>query len=239
MKKFTLKQINEIFRDRDYVTRDRFYHYFRIKYGFDDDRLKQYWSTYEKFPYWDDRQHPVMEDIIEKVSDLIAFMKNGSLTYNVRSSFTPVRKLVHYKTRQGDTDSLDVNFNDTADILLYAEIIKKQYEIIAILDFVEKISRSDKYTDVFDGDVFSTVDTWHSYESGDLFLCDKGTYKKLLYTIGEGYLRDGVPCCDKKHSNYNQHVLTLKDSFHKLGNIYLDASFLIDNNNNDNDNNNE
>jgi hypothetical protein len=57
-------------------------------------------------------------------------------------------------------------------------------------------------------------------------MCHGGPYKRLLYTQGKGYVRNGDP--DLDDPNYSSHVLIMKDKIQFIGNIYTDASFLVD-----------
>lgn len=232
MKQFTLEQITDILWDRHYLTRERFAHYFRTMYGFDERKIRDYYKIYERFPFWEQRSAEVMEDIVEKVSPLIEAIKSPPLDYSVTKESAEVKRQVHYKGVDGDAIVLDVNFNDAASVILYAGLLQSGLEIICVLDYVEKIHGREtggetKDFPVYDGDIFVTADESYSSSSEDnVYVCDKGVYKRLLYTKGKGYMRKGHP--DYDDGRYNSHVLTCCKSFKRLGNIYIDCSMLID-----------
>jgi hypothetical protein len=57
-------------------------------------------------------------------------------------------------------------------------------------------------------------------------MCCGGPYKRLLYTRGKGYVRNGKP--DFDGDEYSGYVLTKKDNTRFIGNAYADPSFLVD-----------
>lgn len=232
MKKFTLHEITDIIRDRHYMTKERFLYYFQLMHGFDSYKINEYWKVYERFPYWDQRYTEVMEDIIEKVSAFISIIKNGSIPQQCRENTSDIKKKIHYNVN-GEDAVLDANFNNPTDIVFYAEILKQGYEISCILDFIEKIHGREEPSGeshdipVYDGDIFITRDeSYSSSREDNIYVCDKGVYKRLLYTKGKGYLRRGEP--DYDDGRYNSHVLTCCKSLKKVGNIYQDCSILKD-----------
>ena len=123
-----------------------------------------------------------------------------------------------------------MDFNEASQVIAYAGILRQGGEIVAALDFVEKISCGQSgYMDVFDGDIFAVYEEnmWCRGCEDNLYVCDKGTYRRLLYTAGKGYLRKGEPDYDMDNA-YNAYVLTLCRNYTKIGNIYVDCSMLED-----------
>lgn len=233
MKQFTLQQIADIIRNKSYITKERFYHYFRIVHQFDDRKLREYWNVYCKFPFWDERYAPILEEIIETIDPLIQMRDIEPVDYSIRQETAPIIRQIHY-TIDGTTHVLDADFSCPTDIIFYAEILKAGHKIEAILDFVDTIygrmgnDRDSKDHKAYKGDIFVTRDEDYSSSSSDnIYVHDGDCYRRLLYTKGKGYLRKGQP--DYDEGRYNHHVLTCCKNFRKIGNIYLDASVLIDN----------
>jgi hypothetical protein len=229
MKTFTLEQINNVFRNRHYLTRERFLYYFTLKYGLSDYEAERRWDTYQQFPYWDSNRADEMDDLLEKVDELIKIIQIGVYRYD--RQLKPIRKQVHYKV--GDELRVyEFDLNVYADIILYAKLLEPEQstpvEIVATLDFVDEFYDNNKTEHVYDGDIFVTTDESYSRSYYDnIYVCDGGKYKRLLYTKGKGYVRNDSP--DYDEGSYNHHVLTSCKKHKKIGNIYLDMSVLIDN----------
>jgi hypothetical protein len=226
-KTFTLEQINNVFSNRHYLTRERFLHYFE-SLGHERYDAENLWNIYNDFPYWREDLSDKMEYIIEKADKFIELIASDKFPYSAIQESKEVRKRIYYKT-DDELLSVDFNLNDAVDITLYAKLIERRITIVTILDFVEKISdkNGSGSTDVFDGDIFVTTDESYARDRDDnIYVCDNGVYRGLLYTKGRGYVRNGKP--DYDEGRYNFHVLTLKKSFRRIGNIYVDMSALID-----------
>lgn len=94
---------------------------------------------------------------------------------------------------------------------------------------------------VYEGDVFLAYLDRPGFWSSDakdcgLYLCANGSYRKLLYTEGKGYVRGGIPDCDGdfkvdiQEGAFNSHILTMSQKWKKIGNVHVDVGFLIENN---------
>lgn len=224
-------------RDRHYITRERFFHYLGIMHGYDPKKIQRLWKMYEAFPAWGSAEASDMEDILDKVSAIVPLIVNDKL-YKVSRRTRPIRKQVHYRLRDGEaTLSVDIDFSCSADVVLYAKLLQQEdVDIVAALDFVERITgrildgEAGEYLDCYDGDIFTTVDESYSTSHEDnIYFCDGGTYRRLLYTKGRGYLRNGEPDYDDGDwAGHNKYVLTCGKSVRRIGNIYIDASVLVD-----------
>lgn len=107
---------------------------------------------------------------------------------------------------------------------------------------LEPKERGKKSVSIYDGDVFLAYldkpDFWSSdAEKCGLYLCCNGTYYKLVYTPGKGYIRHGEPDKDEDFKidvndkdAFNSHILTMSHKWQKLGNIHVDTAFLIERN---------
>ena len=238
MKQYTLQQINDTLRDRYYITRERFFHYLSIMYGYEPNKIQRLWKMYEEFPVWGRTAAAAaadMEDIFDKVATIVPIIANNNL-HKVSQRTRAIRKQVHYRLREGEaTLSVDINLNSAADVILYAKLLQQEnIDIVAVLDFVERISgrildsEAREYLDCYDGDILTTIDESYSTSHDDnIYVCDDGVYRRLLYTKGRGYLRNGEPDYDYDNG-YDKNILTCCKSVRRIGNIYIDASVLVD-----------
>lgn len=92
---------------------------------------------------------------------------------------------------------------------------------------------------VFDGDVFYVGPDpfWSSsVREAGIYLCHQQAYARLQYNPGKGYMRKGKPDIDEDVSRieidsdafFNHHILTMAKYWSKIGNIYVDNSFLTE-----------
>jgi hypothetical protein len=194
-----------------------------ITRGYKKEQRKYNWNLIDSFPN-------ISENDIEKATrlfNILLDMPDMPQWYGVCHEGRETIKKFFYKEGQEIT-SVKFNLNDDRDIIMAADFLGQNPEIIAVVDFFEIINERNQKIDVFDGDVFSTRDDLSSFDKkdGDLYLCTNRVYKKLLYTKGKGFLRNGQPDIDDDDCNH--YAATLRDSFIKIGNIYADASFLVE-----------
>ena len=235
MRTFTLQQIADIIDYKHPLSRERFFYYFEHLYGFEKSRIEHYWEVFNRFPgiVHNPDFHAVLDDLLDKAGEIVRLIGlNEAVPYHVKQHTKPVRKQIYYRRAEGEElQSVEVDFNEASQVIAYAGILRQGGEIVAALDFVEKISCGQSgYMDVFDGDIFAVYEEsiWCRGCEDNLYVCDKGTYRQLLYTAGKGYLRKGKPDYDMDNA-YNSHVLTLCRNHTKIGNIYVDCSMLEDN----------
>ena len=239
MKTFTLQQISEVIDYKYRLTRERFFYYFTHLYGFGAKEIERYWEVFHRFPrlLGDPKTHELLEDMLEKVAEIVGILGlDDAIPYHVKQHTKAVRKRIYYR-RAADGELLDVevDFNEASQVVAYAEILRQGCEVVAALDFVEKISAGgDGYIDVYDGDIFATYEDsiWYRGREDTIIVYNGGTYRRLLYTAGKGYLRKGEPDYDMDHA-YNSHAITLGRNYSKIGNIYIDCSMLVDKANED------
>jgi hypothetical protein len=239
MKQFTLQQINDIFNNRNYITRERFLYYFGLWYkDVSSKTIERWWEIYNDFPYWEDETSEagaILEEILVKVQPILEVMMNPKeLICNYKLN-KRIQKKVYYKNSgSNEVLSVELDLNSQSDIIAFAELLKSKCEIIVSLDLVDVIHCSNikgfknKDFDVYDGDIFVTTDETYSRSHHDnIYVCKDGDYHRLLYTMGKGYFRDGKPDYDEE-KKYSSHVLTGRKLAKRVGNIYIDYSYLID-----------
>lgn len=74
---------------------------------------------------------------------------------------------------------------------------------------------------------------WSSdWRNSGLYICESGSYHRLLYTPNKGYVRHGEPDVDEDFTldigeeSFSSYVMTLDQSWYKLGNVRAGIGFL-------------
>lgn len=211
---------------------DRFVHFFTLRFGYTEKEAISAYKVFSEFPkhvYGNDEMQNKIDEIIplaikvvdelHKCWDMNNNFKN--LSYNEKE----IRKLVYSKN--DEVKELILDLHDSNDIITYAELLKQEIKQIALLRFCDEvqIKNSDKYLKVFEGDFFDTNDLFFGVKS-NVYVAEKnGTFKKLLYTKGKGYLRNKELNYDE--GSFNQHCLSLSE-WVKIGNVTTDLIKLTD-----------
>ena len=138
---------------------------------------------------------------------------------------------------------IDVNLREKEDVLKYASLLQQEeVEILHRLDFYEKVIVScassdlkDKKISIYEGDIIfcTDKDRWSFSDNSGAYLCIDGTYKRLMYTPGRGYICRGKPDYELNKNGsdrrYNNCAFNAYDRrFWVVGNIYVDNSVLIE-----------
>lgn len=100
----------------------------------------------------------------------------------------------------------------------------------------EKDERSHSIP-IYDGDVMlcyvNKPEFWSSdWRNSGLYICESGSYHRLLYTPNKGYVRHGEPDVDEDFTldigeeSFSIYVMTLTQSWYKLGNVHAGIGFL-------------
>lgn len=101
---------------------------------------------------------------------------------------------------------------------------------------------------VYDGDIFvlynqGVDDYWNRPNENGVYVCLWGAYRRLLYTVGRGYLTidkeanvaskgnksdeyGNVFCYDERR--WNHHIMTMNHKWKRIGNIHADVTLLIE-----------
>ena len=218
-----LVELIEVLGRKYYFSLERFTHYFTIL-GIKDTAIKEYWFIWENFPYIRDQDIEKASFVLDKILAYPkpVYQKGGDLCYEKSKES---QKKVYYKCGE-EIKNFEVNFNETEQVILYADFLKREPEIIVAVDLYEKIYHNSKTICAYEGDFFATRDSWNRDRDGDVYVCTRDGYRKLLYTKGRGYIRNCQP--DYGKEKYSSYVITGKDKFNYMGNIYADPSFLID-----------
>lgn len=226
MKSYTLEELRLIFDSRNYLPRDRFLYYFITRYGYTEYEAKEAFDLFLKFPnkmYEKDNQG-LLDEIIPKAIAILAEIQNTpSIPYEY-SKEKEYRKLIYKENDK--INEFVIDMCEPMDIISYAEILKRNVEIIALLSYCTSIYVRDKNIHVFEGDLFDTNDNYWN-ERSSVYIAQKNDYfKTLLYIKGKGFLLNGKPNIEEKGS-YSSHALTLRE-WTKIGNVVTDLHILSD-----------
>lgn len=224
MKTYTLQEINEIYRIKGYLTGERFVYHFMHRYGLSQREAEDYYNIFLQFPIGihDDNKIKLLDFILPKAMELVNDIQDHNvirLNYGDKDKY--LKKLVYKEN--GEIKEFVFNYCTPFELFSYAEIIKREIEIIALLDLCDRVYRSNnKSLNVFEGDCYETNDNFWRFRSTAYIAQERGTFKKLLYIKGKGYLNNGEPNIDSEGS-YNGNCISM-NSYTKICNIYIDAS---------------
>jgi len=231
MNTYTIKDLNTIWTAKGYLPLERFVHFFTLRFGYTETEAKAAYKVFSEFPQHvygnEEMQHKIDKIIplaIQIVDELHKSWDNKDFK-NLSYDEKDIRKLIY--SINDEVKELILDLYNPTDIITYAELLKQGIKQIALLGFCEKIQikNSDNYLNIFEGDFFDTNDLFFGIKSNIYVAQKNDTFKKLLYTKGKGYLRNGELNYDE--GSFNSHVLSLR-SWIKVGNIYTDLIKLTD-----------
>jgi len=229
-KKYTLDELSQILNSKHYLPRDRFLHYFVTRFGYSEREAQHMFDVYVNFPkgIYDLGKHKILDLILPKALEIMEEIESTPVMPYSYDSSPEYKKLLYKEEDSNIVKEFVINFTESKDIITYSEILKRNIDIVAILSYCDSIYRSGKDSIlVFEGDLFDTNDKFYSNTKSNVYIAEKdGTFRKLDYIKGKGYLKDNKPNIDTEHS-YNFHALTLRE-YAKIGNAVTDLHILSD-----------
>lgn len=245
MKRFTIAELRRVFRIRYALTKERYTNYAVAMFGLtEEEACREYEILFniQRAMIAEFGRSPsdkTIEQVIShsfSIEQVMIDKSHVNIPFELAHKTLFNKKIVYYSQPQDEElHQLKVNLDRSEDIICYAELLKRRCKIKVVLDYVETINtshdwdnRQSEEEDIYTGDIISCMND-SGYDAG-VYLCEgpqKG-YSQLLYTKGKGYIRDGKPDRDRDHS-YTSYKFNAHDKkFKKIGNIYLDASILIE-----------
>lgn len=231
MNTYSIKDLNTIWTAKNYLPLDRFVHFFTLRFGYTENEAISAYKVFSEFPKHicgnEEMQNrideiiPLAIQVADELSKYWSMNNFQNLSYDEKE----IRKLIYSK--DNEVKELILDLHDSSDIITYAELLKQYIKPIALLRFCAevKIKDSNKYLKVFEGDFFNSNDLFFGIKS-NVYVAEKnGTFKRLLYIKGKGYLRNEKLNYDK--GSFNQHCLSLND-WVKMGNVTTDLIKLTD-----------
>ena len=234
MNTYTLKDLNTIYNAKMYLPKDRFVHYFTNRFKYTEKEALELFKVFAEFP-----KNVYREDLFVKLDQIIplaitlveelhnSWQQNSKLE-NIRYDRKDYKKLIYLNNETNETKEIILNFFASEDIITYAELLKQNITQIALLNYCTEVNirESKEYLKIFEGDIFDTNDLFFGVKSNIYVAEEDGSFKKLLYIKGKGYLKNRQEL-NYDDGSYNSHCLTLRE-WHKIGNIYTDIKVLHD-----------
>ena len=156
---------------------------------------------------------------------------------------------------------LELKIDSAKNLAMIHDLSEREdVEVLCIVPGVDSISNlQDCENDVdtrngrmrvYDGDIFVLsnhgVDNyWNRPSENGVYVCMDGAYRRLLYTLGRGYIdinkKPNVANDSNRDDEYgdvftfyegkwNQHLLTMDHKWKRIGNIHADISLLMEKN---------
>lgn len=249
MKQFTIPQLREVLRLRYSLTKDKYVTYAIDMFGLSEKEAVREWKILfdiQRIMIVDSREWTSDEQIDQVLSHAFSIKETIEDSSYIETPYrcdyesSEEKKLVYYSEPGSEkVIHTEIYMNRLQDIIRYAEILKRGCDIKIVLDYAETINISNEWNDrelktedIYIGDIISCMDDSRSIFGNDsgVYLCEgrqKG-YSQLLYTKGKGYIRNGKPDRDEKYRYMNYKFNSYNRKYMKIGNIYLDASVLVE-----------
>lgn len=221
------------------------------KHGIDECEAMNMYSYLQKMhkgQSWLVRYKPLeyLERVLTLAKEAYAsYMNNGLILSMVNFGDKYTRILVIFE-KDGVRSQQEFDLREQRTYVDIADFIGNGYSIVSVIrqsdnvgseKFVgEKDERSHSIP-IYDGDVMlcyvNKPEFWSSdWRNSGLYICESGSYHRLLYTPNKGYVRHGEPDVDEDFTldigeeSFSSYVMTLNQSWYKLGNVHADIGFL-------------
>lgn len=231
-----------------------------MKHGIDEREsmdMYSYLQSMKNGNTWLTKQKPVeyVERIITVAEEASMMLEYGGVILNIKnfgdenygSRFTKI--LVVFK-KDGKISKHEFDLVDSSSFVSIASLITSGYSIESIIRqsdevdgkcFVGVKNMINSKVPIYDGDVMlcyvNKPEFWGSdWQNSGLYVCQGGSYYRLVYTPNKGYVRHGVPDMDEdfeldiEENAFSSYVMTLGQSWLKLGNVHVGVDFLIEKN---------
>ena len=196
--KYSLEDIKTAFDCKNYLPKDRFMHYFTKNYGYSEHEAKNLFKIFMEFPRnLRSEDEKTLNELMPKIVEVTNLIQNvNRLPYAFETKEYHDKFMIN-KVLYKENDKINeiiVDFRKTEDVLIYSEIIKRNVELLARLNYCCEFNKANEgQVYVFDGDVYNTHDRYY-YDKSNVYLAQtNGTFKRLLYTKDIGYLVKGKP----------------------------------------------
>jgi hypothetical protein len=147
---YSLAALRRMEDKRYFFTKERFFRYFTIL-GKRKEEIETYIQLWNRFPHYTDEELEIADFVIQKI---LAYPQKDPLcrAYRFGYKYRPNKKRVYYQNGD-DIASFEIDLNEADDIILYAEFLKGNPEVIVAVDFIEELAKGNDRIKVFDGDV--------------------------------------------------------------------------------------
>lgn len=263
------KRLAQFKREGNNHSPDAFNEVARELFGMSVKEAQMLYTKYNRIAngawYWNDDQ---VDETIETLSKAQRVLEHSMKlkpdnTYRSIESFLGRERFsdknrigVWAKYNGGEPQLFEYWLTSPKNLAMIADMERRDdVEILCIVPWVDSISdlrdclneMNDKTTmQVYDGDLFvllnhGTDDYWNKPSENGVYVCLWGAYRRLLYTVGRGYLTidneanvASVEDEDDEYGNvfclyngrWNHHLLTMEHQWKRIGNIHVDITML-------------
>lgn len=232
------------------------YKYICQKYGIDENEAMSMYSILQKMKkeYYmvNYKDSATLERVLAIAEEAYAIYKHDRVDFYVEIHSPETRYkyiLVScFRTPGEKLIQQEFNITDPKTFPAITDMMNSGFEIVGMSRQADEIESTKYdgaddnrriYIPIYDGDVLLCYSEDHdsffsNHKDCGLYLCQYGSYYRLFYTPGKGYVRHDEPDKDEdfelniSEESFSQYVLTISKRFRKLGNIYSGIGFLIE-----------
>lgn len=265
------KRLAQFRREASVTSPDAFGEVARALFGMSNKEAQMLFAKYMHisngaWSCWTEEQEPDTIDTLVKAQQVLdASMKlRPADCYRTIESYLGSDKWddknrigVWARHKGGEPELHDLVINSPRHLNLIAEMEKSpDVDIICIVPYVDRIDdvrecmndieNPKKRMYVYDGDIFvlfnrGTDNYWNRPECNGVYVCQNGAYRRLLYTVGRGYIARGKAnvADDSGEENqdvfnyseqrWNSYLITSDHKWKRIGNIHADITLLQEN----------
>lgn len=224
------------------------------KHGIDERDAMDMYSYLQKIKegqFWlvDAKTKEYLEGILTLAKEAYASYMNNCVILRMVNFGDEFTKILVIFDKDGKYSQQEFDLKEQRSYVDIADFIANGYNIIHVIrqadnvdskNYVGEKKEKQYHIPVYDGDVMLCYVNKPGYWSSDwqdcgLYICESGSYHRLLYTPNKGYIRKGEPDVDEdfeldiEENAFSSYIMTLSQSWYKLGNIYTGIGFLIEN----------
>lgn len=224
------------------------------KHGIDERDamdMYSYLQRIKKGQFWlvDAKTKEYLEGILTLAKEAYASYMDNNLILHMVNFGDEFTKILVIFNKDGKYSQQEFDLKEQRSYVDIADFIANGYEIWHVIrqadnvdstNYVGEKKEKQYHIPVYDGDVILCYVNQPGYWSSDwkdcgLYICESGSYHRLLYTPNKGYIRKGEPDVDEdfeldiEENAFSSYIMTLRQSWYKLGNVYSGIGFLIEN----------
>ena len=269
------KRLSELRREAYDLSPDSFNKVAECLYGMSVSEAQTLYTKYRRILagawYWNETGEREAVAIFTKATEIAERTMKIRSSVNLRSiesflGYENDRNRIGVWTRRsgGEPRLHELHVNWPEDLAIISEMDKDpETRILCIVRWVDSIYRPDTLgcmdwdsqnstLHVYDGDIFVLTNEkednfWNRPSENGLYVCLDGCYRRLLYTVGRGYVDiDRAPnvasTADQEDAygnvfrfgdgRFNHHIMTMNHKWRRVGNIHADVRLLIEPQNN-------
>lgn len=220
--------------------------------------------------HWDDETEAEAIDILAKAKQVIEHSMRlepadhwrGIDSYMGRNSDDDDRNRIGVWAKYDGKEPqlFDLWLNSPKSLAMIHDMYQRDdVQILCIVPWVDSIynaknngcldeSGEERYLQIYNGDIFvlynhGVDDYWNRPNQNGVYVCLWGAYRRLLYTMGRGYLtinkEPNVASKDNQDDEYgdvftfaegrwSQHLMTMDHKWKRIGNIHADVTLLLE-----------